>query len=894
MSIQTKQVSMYSVSTSAFYTEKEDRIKNGIYELDKLNKNIRNGNQKLKELKANKEANVAEIKLINAELKNVKQAKKDLLQGYGAKNKEEMKALLKSTISTFNGVRNLNSNFLTERKIVAQFESSFTRAIGLNDGELTTDVFIVEVYYQNIMEQLILNGFTFGEKEYEFIFAGAGQIRDKKLVFINKEVHKRILNQITAGLTDEKIGEISTNKLIAYKALVNSSSMPYAEFDIDKAIVVDDFEYIINDVEVDYIDANYTITRKPMNITNPVTDGSGMYLADDNLNKPFQYRMPWQKGLLIPFPYDEFLAKYECDGKIKDIYNKEWNVKKDDIRFILTKSQFKMWRYYQDEVEVEEGVFKKGWDLYKYYFKKYNCEFAICNTERETFEDAKLNYQMLQTLYNTTSEELTELLSYSKEIINTATSSVENVLEFVGVKEVGKNRRSILEAAALDKNVISDPYFKSIVKDEKENLVNDIRAGSIILKNTKRTYLIPDLYAFSEWLFLGEQNPKGLLQNEEVYCALYDEKELDILRSPHLYVEHAIRNNVKSKVVADEEISKWFISNGLYTSIHDPISKILMFDVDGDEALIVDNSLFIEIAKRQIKELDVVPLEYELKVGKALPITKQNTYNALQAAFSKNIGEVSNAITRIYNKDVVAKEDIELVKKLCYVSNQWIDYAKTLWEATMPDDLKNTYEELIKDKLPAFFKYAKNKDADKVNAVNNSVVNRIKGTFKTNNLMFKKLEVNDSYFVKLLFNKESELDEFIKNRYSELVANRGLILKQQIKDEKSKFTQALAIRKFKEDILKVESDVHKLVDSLLLHTRDREGKSFIWEAFGDVILINLKKSLGIKVESKVCKCGVLFESKSNRQKLCTTCGDDLKKKQAAERKRKQREKNKAS
>ncbi|MGA3598599.1 hypothetical protein [Lysinibacillus agricola] len=891
MTLQTKQISMYSVTTSAFYTKEEDEIKNSINELNQLNKNIRSINKWIKNLKADKKFD--EIKTLNTEKKIVQQNKKNLLGKCNVKSKKDLKEILKNKIEAFEGVRELNPEHLTEYNEISQFESSFTRALGLTNGNLTTDVFVIEVFYQSIMRQLILNGFKYNKKEYEFIFAGAGQIRTKKLVFIEKNIHKQIANQITAGLTDGKIGEISTNKLIAYKALINSSSNTYkdltgVDFNINEVIVVDDFEHIINDVEVDYIDAKYNIHRKPMSITNPVTDGSGMYLSCDKLDKSFQFRMPWMKGLVTPFPFDEFIKKHNgATGKIEDIYDKEWDIEKDGIRFILTKSQFKMWRFYQDEVEVEDGVFKKGWDLYKYYFKIYNCEFAICNIERETFNDCKLNYQMLQTLFNATGDELTQLLSHSKEIIDTATSSIENVLNFVGVNEVGKNRRNILEAVALDHNVMSDPYFKRIVKDKKENLVNNIKAGSILLENTKRTYLIPDLYAFCEWLFLGVENPKGLLENGQVHCQLYEKKELDVLRSPHLYVEHAIRDNVVS-----EKISDWFITNGLYTSIHDPISKILMFDVDGDETIIVENETFIDIAKRQIKALDIVPLEYELEVGEALEITKENTYKALQAAFTKNIGDVSNAITRIYNKGEVTEDDINMVKKLCYLNNQWIDYAKTLWEAPMPDDFKKEYEELTNGLLPTFFKYAKNKDS--VAPVNNSVVNRIAELFKTKNLSFKKMIADDSYFDRLLFDKDSVEDERITKKYSELVANRGLVLKKQIKDEGSKFTQALAVRKFKEDMIAVESDVHKLIDTLLNYTKDREGKSFIWEAFGDVILINLKKSLGVSMMEKVCNCGVIFEVKSNRQKLCTTCRAEEKRKQAAERKRKQREKNKAS
>lgn len=867
--LEMKQVNLYSVNTTAFFNKEEREIKKALYELDKLNNAIRKVNKKLKECEGKKP-----IELKN-EKKQLLTDKKAIFKEYNVNNKNELKQLLKSTISKFEGVRKLDESVLIEKNEISLFESSFTRAIGIEPNSYTKDIFIIEVYYQTIMKQIIENGFRFGGREYEFIFASSGQIRNKKIVCIAKDVHEQAVNRLTAGLTDDKINKISTNKLIAYKALTNSASLPFEQvtgvkFNIDEMIIVDDFEHIIKDVEVDYIDSNYKITRKKMDIVNPVTDGSGMYLACDKLNKSMQIRMPWVKGLISPFPFDKFLDSYDgASPIIKDVWGKTWNIKEDGIRYILTKSQFKMAKFFD------------SWQEYKDNFKEYECEMAICKVERDEHPDRILNYQMIQSLFNMNEIELKQLLSHSENLINNATSSIENVLDFIGVKETGKNRRPILEAISLNNNVLSDPYSKRIVKDTKEVMINNTKAGKILLENTKRAYLIPDLYAFCEHLFTTN-TPKGLLQANEVSCDLYqDGIELDTLRSPHLYIEHAIRTN---KV--NDEISKWFTTTGLYTSINDNISKILMFDVDGDEVDIVSNPLFIDIAKRQIKELDVVPLEYELKTGEALPITPQNTYKALEAAFSKNIGDVSNAITRLYNKDEISKEDIENIKKLCYLNNQWIDYAKTLWEAKMPKEFEVTYNKLKNTPLPYFFKFAKNKK--NVAAINGSVVNRIGELFKTQNLYFKKLGVDNTYFEHLLHNKKAIEDKSITKVYSELVANRGLILKEQIKDEKSKYTQALAVKKFKEDMLKVESDVFKLVDSLLIYTRDREGKSFIWDAFGDVILINLKKSLGLTVKEKVCKCSVVFEATSNRQQYCLACSEENKRKKAAERKAKQR------
>ena len=73
--------------------------------------------------------------------------------------------------------------------------------------------------------------------------------------------------------------------------------------------------------------------------------------------------------------------------------------------------------------------------------------------------------------------------------------------------------------------------------------------------------------------------PKGLLENNEVFCKLYpNDDELDCLRSPHLYIEHAVRKNVCNKKYRLQYLKDWFQTDAIYTSTYDPISRILQFD----------------------------------------------------------------------------------------------------------------------------------------------------------------------------------------------------------------------------------------------------------------------------------------------------------------------------
>ena len=152
------------------------------------------------------------------------------------------------------------------------------------------------------------------------------------------------------GLTLEKINElggVNINKYLAYLALCNSATDEWTDFNIDRAIVVDDFESNVRGT-VDYIDSEtFEITRQEMDIPIEHTDGCGMILPRKS-KRAMMVRLPWVKGLLIPFPYDKFVREQNKlkerstpYGKVKDIYGKEYDLIKDKIEVIFTKVNLK-------------------------------------------------------------------------------------------------------------------------------------------------------------------------------------------------------------------------------------------------------------------------------------------------------------------------------------------------------------------------------------------------------------------------------------------------------------------------------------------------------------------------------------------------------------------------
>ena len=229
--------------------------------------------------------------------------------------------------------------------------------------------------------------------------------------------------------------------------------------------------------------------------------------------------------------------------------------------------------------------------------------------------------------------------------------------------------------------LMRDKYNREIIKDVKRSLVKWGKAGKLAIDG-KYCFLAPDLYAFCEWLFLGEENPQGLLADGEVACSLYrDGDELDCLRSPHLYKEHAIRKNIQNDL-----INKWFDTKCIYTSCHDLISKYLMFDCDGDKSLVVRDKQLIRLAKRNMQ--DIVPLYYNMHKAEPSELNANTLFHGLELAYTGgNIGIISNNISKVWNSGHITQKEINVVKWLCLENNCVIDYAKTLYKPIRPKDV---------------------------------------------------------------------------------------------------------------------------------------------------------------------------------------------------------------
>lgn len=886
------------MDTRAFYTDDEMEIDKRISELQRRKATLKNPVKALERYYSGK-INEKQLRLALKSQNYINDMNAPLpSQSEVAEMQSEVKRLtncidkdkihLRTMIESFTGVREFREEYFNDWYIISFFESNLTRTLGIKPGTLTTDLIVVQTFYRKVFRDIVCDGFMLHGEKYRFYAASAGQTRDKKSVFIKESLWEKYSPKLMCGLTVDRINQtinkktgeygINISKYLAYLALNNTATDPWPEFDIDRCIVVDDFETDVTGV-VDFVDEiEYEDVRRIQDVPITHTDGCGMMLPSVSKNNRM-IRLPWVKGLLSPFNFKKFLIEAKKTTSrchiIKDIYGQEHNVLAENIQIIFTKSMFKMHQYYS------------SWDEYKQYFKEYGCEVGICKEDSDEFEYARTNYQMLQTLTDLTDDELKAPCAKTVEKLNKVSSDRETMLNVFGATGDSQRKTAFQKALSLYPELLQDEYCRFALSEQKKAIIKEAVAGHLDIEGYY-TFLLPDLYAFCQHLFLSEDVPTGLLQDGEVYCNLFDTgMELDCLRSPHLYKEHAVRINAFG---INAEAGQWFKTNGIYTSSHDLISKILQHDCDGDTSLVVSNPTLVNAAKRNMQ--DVVPLFYPMAKAGARQITPEAIYNTLNETYSGDkIGDLSNEITRIWNCDHIDTLAIKLVKLDCMENNFAIDRAKTSYMPKRPDHIKDKIKPYIKDGYPHFFIEAKGKSKENVAPLNSSSVNRIRSMIPHPRLNFSVAQLGKFDWHCLMSGKRLPI-KAVKQEIVEAF-HRLSRCKYNTDPETGDTNWWWHCQKIRDELLAIHDQIDGIVDTLvedLFHAKKSKNKKVFWDCFGQEVLKNIQKNVD---RTKImCRgCGNRFEATGTTHKYCPECSRRRRLEQERERSKRNRERN---
>ena len=856
---------------------------------------------------------------------------------------------------------------------IAIFESDLTRCFGCKDMEHSDDIISVVTYYTEIFENIMKNGFNYKDRHFVFFTAGAGQTRNKKSTFVNEVLLNKHYNRLFCGLSRETIndlGGMNTNKYLAYTSLCQTNSEIWKDFNIDRAIVVDDIEYDIPDQTVRYIytespedkknieelniqikkyteelsliktkkkslpksmrrDRNEIIKEKQirakknalieeikkikatyhqshikkMSVTIPFTDGFGISLKKMQSS---MVRLPFIKGLMAYCPRRKFIDWCSENNysikQITDIYGKKHSIR--DVDYIFTKSQFKMWKYYNNIENGNGKLVKTGWEVYSDNFKQYKCDACRCNVERDVKLNSKTNYQILQTLTTEmTDEDIFSLAEYDIECLNGIGNNVNSMLQLLGADPEKNSKLNFFQQSLiLYPELLKDFYVKTLLKNTKDSMINKFRSGKFNI-NGAYVFAIPDPLACLQWWFTDMNHDDlsqfGFVKKGNVACKLFEDKEtVDCLRSPHLDHAHCIRKNQY-----DEETKTWVKSAGVYLSMQDIMSKLLMYDNDGDKLLVHNNETIIKNALSFQEKHGMIPNYYDMPKAESKILSNESLYNGIVLAYHHgNIGTPSNEITKIWktlspeSTEEEIQHAIEVIALRCVDVNFTIDYAKTLYKPTIPKDILKKYKVYSGQKVPHFFIYAKGKRKDQVEDQGNCNIDRITDIVKSNRIVFK--DFLGQYSYKKLMSKSSvniktEKAERIISLYRELESVNLRKLSHIDWDmldfkEKQKIQLQIQFDTTKQRSLFVqiiEESPEFITDVLVKALQNDVNKGTLWRLFGDVIYKNLQKNLA---DTKICeKCGKRFEISNpndHSAKYCSNCKKEIER----DKKRKQR------
>lgn len=920
------------------------------------NKLMKNNNQLVKDKTFRKlmceiDDEYIKYKLVEIKDKNNKIRIVNKDTGYKASIKQWKKEFNES-IRKNEDMRVLNK--VSKYNIISVFDSFLTRTLGLEIGKLSEELITLRVCHYSIFNQLISNGFIYKDEKYIPLTASAGQIRNKKMVFIKERTWKSFKLTLMCGLTIEDINNskekgCNINKFLAYLALTSSATDEWEDFNINQCIVLDDYVTIISNAKVDYIskerksrdvkikDENgeyiknkdgtiqsrkeeYWLLadkaeKRTMDIEITHSDGCGWILPDLS-NKNFQCRLPWVKGLLTPVDFIAWCDEYNSGNyKVTDIYGKEWDLKEDNIKIVFFKSQFKMYKYY------------KSWQDYKDKFKKYDCKAGKCNIEDDEFKNSNFNYQMWQTLENIDNKIIKKFTKPIYKLITKAYSDKNTMLKLLGATKENSNMNYLQQALLLYSELIQDKYIKNKVSEALNKKKKEAKYGKLQIQPAYYTFIIPDIFAWMQYIFLGKDKVTGLLEDGHVYCKLFDTEKYPKLltnRSPHLGKEHCPRKNV-----SNSDMEKWFVSDGIYTSSYDLISKVLQFDNDGDKSLVIGDKDIVQVAEYNMKDEEgknIRPLYYEM--GKAEPkiINADNIYNSLITAFRYgNIGEFSNKLTTLWNyrkydadgnEIQFSKEEINkrlnLSKIITCCNNFSIDAAKILEMVEISEKVQKQLNELNKIKLPYFFQFAKDKSENQVELINNSTVNRIcreienipQLDYKFDDLgRFNKHMLMNNFRIEILdyvITKYKNLKEEMQ-KYFMYISNQSSVIKNDEEVSKERIASVVydsLYLEFEEFCKQKNISVIDATDMIVkyIYSTDKDSKKgFVFNVLGDIIVTNIKKNIKKKTK-KVNKvkegyifcssCGKEVPRTGNRQTMCKECADTKRKDNDRKRKSK--------
>lgn len=463
----------------------------------------------------------------------------------------------------------------------------------IDDILFVPDIITIKMNSKKDYIQLTKHGFSINGIKFTRFVCTAAYLRRNVVGFINEKYFQKINEILMCGL-DGKLKETNLGKFSAYYGLFMSA---VNKVDTPRVCVVPDCETVLEKQMVDFIvtdeNGKRHIEEREKDMPMNWFDGMGLIspsmakkwqenLELDYLPSGFIIRSAYIKGLVVPFDFHKFAKEIAHKDTIKDAWGVEYNI--NDIDVILTISQFKMWKAYEN------------WQEYLSYANKYGHIWGVSRVNKKYDDEYVLtNYQYLQTL-NLSKEDICNLAKPTVDWINKiGTGNLGYVLlyllgcqgeeidDFSAEDILDKAEMNFVKGIMLDPELLKDNYVRTQICKTLKRKIKDAKIGRLWVRGNY-AFQISDPYALCEWAFNMEVH--GLVGAYKMYCNFWNKrtssKKILCCRSPLVHgSEHLLR-----ELECTDEMKDWYryLESGIVNSVKDmAVVHCSDSDYDGDE-----------------------------------------------------------------------------------------------------------------------------------------------------------------------------------------------------------------------------------------------------------------------------------------------------------------------
>ena len=559
------------------------------------------------------------------------------------------------------------------------------------------DIITVKMNSKKDYLDLTKHGFSINGIKFVRFVCTAAYLRRNVVGFINEKYFDQINEILMCGL-DGKLKETNLGKFSAYYGLFMSA---VNQVKTPRCCVIKDYETDLEKQIVDYIVTNENGERKieerERNVPMNWFDGMGLIspkmaqiwqtdLGLDYLPSGFVIRSAYLKGLVVPFDFHTFAKNIANTDKITDAWGVEYNI--EDIDVILTVSQFKMWKEYEN------------WQEYLGYAEKYGHIWGVSRVNKKNDDEFVLtNYQYLQTL-NLTKDDIQNLAQPTVDWISgIGSGKLESVLLYLlGAQNsdfvedydceeiLNEVEMNFVKGVMLDPTLLKDDYVKTQIYKTLKRKIKDAKIGRLWVRGNY-SFQLSDPYALCEWAFNMPVN--GLIGANKMYCNFWNlrtnQKSILCSRSPLIHgSEHLLR-----ELETNEDMEYWYqyIVSGIINSVHDmAVVNMSDSDYDGDIIFSTDNDIMI----KGLPEKNY-PITYDKRKVPNQKLTQKNLIKNDLNGFGSRIGQITNTASSMiakqasFEKGTPEWKELELrIKLLRMYQGEEIDKAKGLTAQPIP------------------------------------------------------------------------------------------------------------------------------------------------------------------------------------------------------------------